>query len=63
MQIEYIGTTEEMVLNPEYKGLRTARIEAYTSDRHYPYEVGRIEVWNNDKLFEEVRDIIEGKLR
>jgi hypothetical protein len=52
-----------MVLNPEYKGLRTARIEVYTSDRHYPYEVGRIEVWNNDKLFEEVRDIIEGKLR
>jgi len=61
MEIEFISTTEEMVLNPEYKGLRTARIEVYTKNRHFPYEVGRIEVWNNDQLFEEVRDVIEGE--
>lgn len=59
MDIEHVTTTEEMVLNPEYRGLRTARIEVFVKGKHYPYEVGRIKVWNNDKLFCKVRDLIE----
>jgi len=60
MKILHVGTTEEMVLNPEYRGLRTARIEVHTDrpGEHYPSEVGRIDVWNDDELFMAVREAI-----
>ena len=53
MKITHVDTTEEMVLNPKYKGLRVARIEIWTDreGQHYPYEVGRIEVFEDDELF------------
>lgn len=62
MEIVDISTTEEMVLNPEYVGLRHARIEVYVEDEHYPIECGVIRVWNNDGLFERLRELIEGCL-
>lgn len=63
ISITYITTTEEMVLNPDYKGLRQARIEVWTDEegQHYPHEVGYIHVWNNAELFDAVRDAIESK--
>jgi hypothetical protein len=61
MDIEYITTTEEMVLNPDYKGLRVARIEVFVEGEHFPKEVGRIKIWNDDLLFQKVRDLIESK--
>jgi hypothetical protein len=50
MEIEYITTTEEMVLNPDYKGLRVARIEVFVEGEHFPKEVGRIKIWNGQLL-------------
>lgn len=58
MNITYIDTTEEMVLNPEYEGWRMARIEVFVEGQKYPYEVGRIEVFKDDLLFEAVREKI-----
>lgn len=64
MKVIYVTTTEEMVLNPKYKDLRICRIEVWTDqeDQHYPHEVGRIEISNDDELFEAVRAAIEGEI-
>lgn len=59
MKIVHITTTEEMVMNPVYKGWRMARIEVLLEGQFYPHEVGRIAVSNNDELFEKVREAIE----
>lgn len=50
-----------MVLNPDYRGWRQARIEVWTDDpdQHWAHEVGRIEVFDNPVLFDAVRDAIE----
>jgi len=58
MKITYIDLTEEVVLNPEYKGWRMARIEVWVEGEKWPYEVGRIKVFKNDKLFEATYDRI-----
>lgn len=60
-RVEFITLTEEMVVNPKYKGLRTARIEVYVRGVVFLVEVGRLEVWNDDALFCEIRDLIEGR--
>jgi hypothetical protein len=60
--IEHITTTEEMVLNPDCRGLRVARIEVFVKGEHYPREPGRIEVWNDPEFFDEVRDLIESAI-
>ena len=59
MKITGITTTEEMVMNSDYKGLRSARIEVFVEDEHYPRECGRIEVMNDDEFFSKLRDVIE----
>jgi len=59
MKITLITTTEELVLNPDYKGWRVARIEVFVEGQFYPYEVGRIETFEDDELFEKVRERIE----
>jgi len=63
MKVKYVTTTEEMVMNPDYKGLRVARIEVWTDNKRqvFPYEVGRIEVFNDNELFDAVREAIEGR--
>jgi len=48
-----------LALDPKHKNLRMARIEAHVENEPYPTEIGRIRITNNDKLFEEVRDLIE----
>ena len=58
MKITCLDTTEEMVLNPKYFGWRVARIEAWTDEEKWPYEVGRIEVFENDELFDQVQEVI-----
>ena len=59
-KITAILTTEEMVLNPKYKGLRTCRIEVWTDrpGQDFHYEVGRIEVSKDDELFDAIREAI-----
>lgn len=61
MKITCISTVEEFVLNPDYNGLRVARIEVWTDNpkQHYAYEPGQIKVWNDDELFMAVRDYLE----
>jgi len=61
IEIEYLTSTEEMVLNPEYRGLRQARIEVYIKGKTFPEEVGHIRVWNDDELFAKVIDLIHYK--
>ena len=61
MKITRVVTTEEMVLNEDYRSLRQARIEVWTDDKdqHFAYEVGHIRVWDDPVLFQAVRDAIE----
>jgi len=61
IEIQYIGTTEELALNPEFRGLRQARIEVYIKGKTFPEEVGHIRVWNNPSLFQAVIDLIHYK--
>lgn len=64
MKVTYISTTEEMVLNPDYKGWRIARIEVWTDrkDQRFAYEPGRIEVFEDDELFDALCDALEGRV-
>lgn len=59
MKVYHLSTIEEIVLNPQYKGWRIARIEAYVDGEHYPVEVGHIRIYNNDELFNEIYNIID----
>lgn len=54
-----ISTTEDFVMNPEFEGWRYARIEVYIKGQHYPVECGYIKIYNNNLLFEAIRDKIE----
>jgi hypothetical protein len=65
INISYITTTEEMVMNPDYKGWRQARIEVWTDDpnQHFAYEVGHIRLFEQPELFDAVREAIEGDPR
>lgn len=51
-----IITTEEAVLNKDYKGLQVARIEFSLKNEEYPRELDRLEVWDDSRLFCQERD-------
>jgi len=61
IKINYITTIEETVLNRDYPELRVARIEVWTDNKNqkFPYEVGRIEVFNDPDLFDAIREALE----
>ena len=63
VRVTFVDTTEECILNEDYRGLRQARIEVWTDDKnqHFAHEVGHIRVWNNPTLFDAVREAIEGE--
>jgi len=59
IKITFISTTEEMVMNSDFAGWRYARIEVFLKGEEYPVECGYIKVYNNDELFEAVRERLE----
>jgi len=59
MNITNISTIEEMVMNPKYEGWRYARIEVIIEGQQYPVECGYIKVFNDDLLFDTIREKIE----